>query len=155
MRNPADVEAFAEPHPDVHLQPPSFTLFSRCRLRIFELFPVLLGILLSWFIAWLLTIGGVYNAAAPAVQAACRTDQSNVLFNSPWFRFPYPGQWGPIHISWASTLTMLAGGVGWCMPVGCACGALGLAVLHYNTVRCMFGAENQPKDKPASLLMGF
>jgi nucleobase transporter 1/2 len=71
---------------------------------------VLLGILLSWFVAWLLTISGVYNSAAPEVQAACRTDQSNVLANSPWFRFPYPGQWGPIHISWASTLTMLAGG---------------------------------------------
>jgi hypothetical protein len=105
-------------HHMLHLQQP--TRLSACcaallqlcfqrRLRIFELFPVLLGILLSWFIAWLLTISGVYNSAAPAVQAACRTDQSNVLFNSPWFRFPYPGQWGPIHISWASTLTMLAG----------------------------------------------
>jgi nucleobase transporter 1/2 len=71
---------------------------------------VLLGILLSWFIAWLLTIGGVYNSSPAAVQSACRTDQSNVLFNSPWIRFPYPGQWGAFHVSWASTLTMLAGG---------------------------------------------
>ncbi|KAF6262263.1 permease family-domain-containing protein [Scenedesmus sp. NREL 46B-D3] len=81
----------------------------RGKLRVFELFPVLLGILFSWFIAWLLTIAGTYDSAAPEVQAACRTDQSSVLYNSPWFRFPYPGQWGPIHISWASTLTMLAG----------------------------------------------
>jgi hypothetical protein len=80
-----------------------------CRLRIFELFPVLLGILLSWFIAWLLTIGGVYNSSSADVQAACRTDQSTVLYNSPWFKFPYPGQWGPIQMTWASTLTMLAG----------------------------------------------
>eukprot|EP00878_Enallax_costatus_P011584 GHUV01012092.1.p1 GENE.GHUV01012092.1~~GHUV01012092.1.p1 ORF type:complete len:539 (+),score=86.91 GHUV01012092.1:909-2525(+) len=78
-------------------------------LRIFELFPVLLGILLSWFIAWLLTIGGAYNNAAPEVQAACRTDQSHVLENAPWIRFPYPWQWGPISVSWAGTLTMLAG----------------------------------------------
>lgn len=84
-------------------------LIGCARLRLFELFPVLLGILLSWFIAWLLTIGGAYNSSPADVQAACRTDQSNVLFNSPWFRFPYPGQWGPIHITWASTLTMLAG----------------------------------------------
>jgi nucleobase transporter 1/2 len=70
---------------------------------------VLLGILLSWFVAWVTTISGAYNSAPPEVQAACRTDQSNVLANSPWFRFPYPGQWGPVHISWASTLTMLAG----------------------------------------------
>jgi hypothetical protein len=70
---------------------------------------VLLGILLTWLIAWLLTIGGAYNSASAATQAACRTDQSHVLHNSPWFRFPYPGQWGPIQMSWASTLTMLAG----------------------------------------------
>lgn len=81
----------------------------RGKLRLFELFPVLLGILLSWFVAWILTLSGVYNSSPPEVQAACRTDQSNVLANSPWIRFPYPGQWGPIHISWASTLTMLAG----------------------------------------------
>jgi hypothetical protein len=45
----------------------------------------------------------------PVKQKACRTDQSNVLAHSPWFRFPYPGQWGPITLSWASTITMLAG----------------------------------------------
>jgi hypothetical protein len=47
-------------------------------VRVFELFPVLLGILLSWFVAWLLTIGGAYNASPAAVQSACRTDQSQV-----------------------------------------------------------------------------
>ncbi|KAF8056380.1 NAT1 [Scenedesmus sp. PABB004] len=79
------------------------------RVRLFELFPIVLGIAISWFVAWLLTITGVYDGAAPEVQAACRTDTSSVLANSPWFRFPYPGQWGRITMSWASTLTFLAG----------------------------------------------
>jgi nucleobase transporter 1/2 len=68
---------------------------------------VILSILINWFIAWIITISGTYDNASPDVQAACRTDQSNVLAASPWFRFPYPGQWGPITMSWASTLTML------------------------------------------------
>jgi nucleobase transporter 1/2 len=76
-------------------------------VRIFELFPVILSILTSWCIAWIITISGAYDNASSEVQAACRTDQSNVLAASPWFRFPYPGQWGMISISWASTLTML------------------------------------------------
>lgn len=67
-------------------------LHTRTRLRLFELFPILLSILLSWFVAWLLTIGGAYNSSPAAVQAACRTDQSHVLADSPWFRVPYPGQ---------------------------------------------------------------
>ncbi|WIA39456.1 hypothetical protein OEZ86_005555 [Tetradesmus obliquus] len=85
------------------------------RARIFELFPVILSILTSWCIAWIITISGAYDSAGPEVQAACRTDQSHVLAASPWFRFPYPGQWGPISMSWASTLTMLAGALPACV----------------------------------------
>ncbi|KAK9835389.1 hypothetical protein WJX81_006828 [Elliptochloris bilobata] len=39
----------------------------------------------------------------------CRTDQESVLHTSPWFRFPYPLQWGAPTFAWSSTLTMLAG----------------------------------------------
>jgi nucleobase transporter 1/2 len=61
------------------------------RWPVFELCPIILSLLLSWFIAWLLTIGGAYRSWAPDKAAACRTDQSRALELSPWFRVPYPG----------------------------------------------------------------
>jgi hypothetical protein len=68
-----------------HTHPPLHHTTTR-RLRVFELFPVLLGILMSWFVAWVCTIAGAYTNAPPPVQAACRTDQSTVLANAPWIR---------------------------------------------------------------------
>ena len=34
-----------------------------------------------------------------------------MLHTAPWFRFPYPLQWGAPTFTWSSTLTMLAGAV--------------------------------------------
>ena len=34
-----------------------------------------------------------------------------MLHTTPWFRFPYPLQWGVPTFNWSSTLTMLAGAV--------------------------------------------
>lgn len=56
-----------------------------------------------------MTEAGVYDHSSANTQQYCRTDQSSVLKDSPWFRFPYPGQWGTIIFSWSSTFTMLAG----------------------------------------------
>ncbi len=64
------------------------------RLRLFELFPVLLGIAVTWVIAAVLTASGTYNNASPQQQASCKTNNLTVLNNSPWIRFPYPGKSG-------------------------------------------------------------
>jgi hypothetical protein len=40
---------------------------------------------------------------------ASRSAQESVLHSSPWFRVPYPLQWGVPTFTWSSTLTMLAG----------------------------------------------
>ena len=118
----------------------------RCRLAFFGLFPVILGIGLTWLYAYIFTIAGVYDNASAATQVgsalrhlawpaeskvfnrcdgmaggaaapfahplpalplqwrcillpqkACTTSQSNfnyILSQAPWFRAPYPGQWG-------------------------------------------------------------
>ncbi len=42
---------------------------------------------------------------------AFRSAQESVLHSSPWFRVPYPLQWGVPTFTWSSTLTMLAGAV--------------------------------------------
>ncbi|XP_046989524.1 solute carrier family 23 member 1 isoform X1 [Schistocerca americana] len=72
---------------------------------LFKLFPVLLTILIMWGICGLLTLFNILEIGHPA-----RTDTKiQILMDSPWFRFPYPGQWGIPTVSAAGVLGMLAG----------------------------------------------
>ncbi|CAL5222118.1 g4434 [Coccomyxa viridis] len=80
-------------------------------MRIFEMFPVILAIVVVWIYAIILTEAGAYNHASPERQEHCRTDQSSVLHNSPWGRWPYFAQWGAPTFSWSSTFAMLAGAI--------------------------------------------
>nr|CAD7464110.1 unnamed protein product [Timema tahoe] len=66
---------------------------------------VLLTIMLMWGICGLLTV----TDYLPLGHAA-RTDvKIGILEESPWFRFPYPGQWGVPTVSASGVLGMLAG----------------------------------------------
>ncbi|XP_047476945.1 solute carrier family 23 member 1-like isoform X1 [Penaeus chinensis] len=78
---------------------------SKSSVYIFKLFPVLLAILISWGFCGILTASGVFPEANKA-----RTDlTTDLLKNSPWFRIPYPGQWGAPTVSVAGVFGMLAG----------------------------------------------
>eukprot|EP00884_Botryococcus_braunii_P002860 jgi/Botrbrau1/12575/Bobra.0169s0108.1 len=79
------------------------------RLRLFEMFPVLLAIIVTWIYGIIMTEAGAYNGASRGIQAACRTDQTSVLKHSPWLRFPYPGQFGWPIFNMPNTIVMLAG----------------------------------------------
>ncbi|GLC33094.1 hypothetical protein PLESTB_000371000 [Pleodorina starrii] len=78
-------------------------------VRIFELFPLLWSILLSWAVAGILTAAGVYDKTSPGRQASCRTDNLDALKDAPWVYVPFPLQWGPPIFRPASVITMLAG----------------------------------------------
>jgi nucleobase transporter 1/2 len=57
---------------------------------IFALFPIVLAIAVTWCYAATLTAAGVWDEGS-----SCRTDsQGDLWANTPWIRFPYPGQWG-------------------------------------------------------------
>ncbi|CAH0723097.1 unnamed protein product, partial [Brenthis ino] len=72
---------------------------------LFKLFPVLLTIAIMWVICGILT---ATDALAPGHPA--RTDlKINIIQDAPWFRVPYPGQWGWPTVSVAGVLGMLAG----------------------------------------------
>ncbi|OAY66772.1 Nucleobase-ascorbate transporter 12, partial [Ananas comosus] len=91
-----------------------------CDLQV----PLALGI--TWAIAFLLTETGVYNYRGcdmnvPASNSVspycrkhvprmkhCRVDTSHALKSSPWFRFPYPLQWGTPVFNWKMALVMCA-----------------------------------------------
>ena len=81
------------------------------RMRIFELFPIVLAIAVVWSYGAIVTAAGVYDNSPADVQKACRTDQTDVLARSPWFRVPYPGQWGRPVFTVAAVFTMLAGAI--------------------------------------------
>uniref|UniRef100_A0AAY4E3G9 Solute carrier family 23 member 1 n=1 Tax=Denticeps clupeoides TaxID=299321 RepID=A0AAY4E3G9_9TELE len=79
-------------------------------LYIFQIFPVLLGITLSWLICHLLTVCNVLPSNPTAYGYMARTDtKGDVIGQAPLFFFPYPGQWGVPSVSLAGVLGILAG----------------------------------------------
>lgn len=90
-----------------------------------------LGLALTWAYAFLLTESKVYsykgcdfsqrgNTTAVLTAAcqrhmttmlSCRTDVSNALSTSAWFRFPYPFQWGVPTFKWQTGVIMIVASV--------------------------------------------
>ncbi|KAK6319991.1 solute carrier family 23 member 1 [Coregonus clupeaformis] len=80
------------------------------RIYIFQLLPVLLGITLSWLICYIFTISNVLPPEPEQYGYLARTDlKGDVIGQAPWFRFPYPGQWGLPTVSLAGVVGILAG----------------------------------------------
>lgn len=85
-----------------------------------------LGLAITWAIAFLLTETGVYSYKGCGINVPpsntisaycrkhvprmkhCRLDTSHALSSSPWFRFPYPLQWGTPLFNWKIALVMCA-----------------------------------------------
>ncbi|XP_065866089.1 nucleobase-ascorbate transporter 12 [Euphorbia lathyris] len=92
--------------------------------RIFLIYAVPLGLAITWGAALLLTEIGTYSykgcdANIPASNIIsdhcrkhvskmkyCRVDTSHALKSSPWFRFPYPLQWGTPVFEWKLAVLM-------------------------------------------------
>ncbi|PKA67164.1 Nucleobase-ascorbate transporter 12 [Apostasia shenzhenica] len=97
--------------------------------RIFLIYAVPLSLGVTWAVAFLLTESGVYsykgcNINIPASNMLssycrrhvprmqhCRVDTSRALKASPWFRFPYPLQWGTPVINWKMSFVMCAASI--------------------------------------------
>ncbi|KAK3879526.1 hypothetical protein Pcinc_015910 [Petrolisthes cinctipes] len=79
--------------------------FSWSKVFVFKLFPVLIAVCVSWGLCWILTL----TDHLPQEDHA-RTDlRLNIIHDSPWFRLPYPCQWGLPVVSVAGVMGMLAG----------------------------------------------
>ncbi|XP_020311357.1 solute carrier family 23 member 1-like [Oncorhynchus kisutch] len=80
------------------------------KIYIFQILPVLLGITLSWLICYIFTISDVLPSQPGQYGYLARTDlKGDVIVQAPWFRFPYPGQWGLPTVSLAGVVGILAG----------------------------------------------
>ncbi|XP_037021711.2 solute carrier family 23 member 1-like isoform X2 [Artibeus jamaicensis] len=80
------------------------------KFQLFQVFPVLLALCISWLLCFVLTVTNALPSAPTAYGYLARTDtKSHVLSQAPWFRFPYPGQWGLPTISLAGVFGIIAG----------------------------------------------
>ncbi|XP_038963448.1 solute carrier family 23 member 2-like isoform X2 [Rattus norvegicus] len=71
---------------------------------------VLLALCLSWLFCFVLTVTNTFPESPTAYGYMARTDtKGSVLSQAPWFRFPYPGQWGLPTISLAGVFGIIAG----------------------------------------------
>ncbi len=92
-----------------------FSQYLRKRHRAFELFPIMLAILIAWAVAGALSITGVFagpvlDAAGNQIAAAHPAFVSSAnLADAPWFRVPRPFQWGWPEFAPAAMVGMLAG----------------------------------------------
>ena len=80
-----------------------FSQYLRTKHRSFELYPILLGILTAWAVAGIFTATGTFPEGHPS-----HTSMEN-LRNAPWFRVPYPLQWGMPQFGAAAIIGMVAG----------------------------------------------
>ncbi|KAL5700053.1 N-terminal acetyltransferase [Ranunculus cassubicifolius] len=63
-------------------------------IPIFERFPVLISVTIIWVYSHILTSAGAYKNTSVSTQVSCRTDRAYLISSAPWFRPPFPGQWG-------------------------------------------------------------
>ncbi|GAB2233781.1 hypothetical protein Droror1_Dr00003010 [Drosera rotundifolia] len=77
-------------------------------IPIFERFPVLISISIIWIYAVILTAAGAYRHKPTLTQLSCRTDKANLVSAAPWFKFPYPLQWGPPTFAAGPCFAMMA-----------------------------------------------
>ena len=80
-----------------------FSQYLRNKHRTFELYPILLAIVTAWSVSAICTALGIFPAGHPA-----HTSLAN-LKDAPWFRIPYPFQWGFPQFGAAAIVGMLAG----------------------------------------------
>lgn len=77
-------------------------------LPIFERFPLLICVSIIWVYSIILTASGAYRNKPNATQMSCRTDRANLISTAPWFKFPYPLQWGPPTFSAGHSFAMMS-----------------------------------------------
>jgi nucleobase transporter 1/2 len=80
-----------------------FSQYLRSKNRAFELYPILMAIVGAWLVAAICTMTGLFPAGHPS-----HTSMAN-LEAAPWFRVPYPFQWGMPQFGFAAFVGMFAG----------------------------------------------
>uniref|UniRef100_A0A674CEV6 Solute carrier family 23 member 1 n=1 Tax=Salmo trutta TaxID=8032 RepID=A0A674CEV6_SALTR len=83
--------------------------FSTARVQIFKMFPIIMAIMLVWLLCYILTLTDVLPSDPSRYGQKARTDaRGDIMTLSPWFRVPYPCQWGLPTVTIAGVLGMFS-----------------------------------------------
>uniref|UniRef100_A0A8D3D6Y5 Solute carrier family 23 member 1 n=1 Tax=Scophthalmus maximus TaxID=52904 RepID=A0A8D3D6Y5_SCOMX len=79
------------------------------RVQIFKMFPIILAIMLVWLVCYILTLTNLLPINPDQYGHKARTDaRGDIMTSAPWFRVPYPCQWGLPVVTVAGVLGMLS-----------------------------------------------
>uniref|UniRef100_A0A8B9L3B9 Solute carrier family 23 member 2 n=1 Tax=Astyanax mexicanus TaxID=7994 RepID=A0A8B9L3B9_ASTMX len=79
------------------------------RLQLFKMFPIIMAILVSWFLCFIFTVTDVFPPERDKYGFYARTDaRQGILAAAPWFKVPYPFQWGFPTVSAAGVIGMMS-----------------------------------------------
>uniref|UniRef100_H3AEU6 Solute carrier family 23 member 2 n=1 Tax=Latimeria chalumnae TaxID=7897 RepID=H3AEU6_LATCH len=79
------------------------------RLQLFKMFPIIMAILVSWLLCFIFTVTDVFPPDSSKYGFYARTDaRQGILSIAPWFKIPYPFQWGLPTVSAAGVIGMLS-----------------------------------------------
>ncbi|XP_008331568.2 solute carrier family 23 member 1 isoform X2 [Cynoglossus semilaevis] len=79
------------------------------RVQVFKMFPIILAILLAWLVCYVLTLTNLLPSNPEKYGHKARTDaRGDIITSAPWFRIPYPCQWGLPVVTVAGVLGMLS-----------------------------------------------
>ncbi|NXT51493.1 S23A1 protein, partial [Pluvianellus socialis] len=83
--------------------------FVLLRVQIFKMFPIIMAIMVVWLLCYVLTLTGVFPSQPGEYGYKARTDaRGEILSVAPWFRVPYPCQWGLPTVTSAAVLGMFS-----------------------------------------------
>ncbi|XP_077596562.1 solute carrier family 23 member 1 isoform X2 [Stigmatopora nigra] len=79
------------------------------RLHVFKMFPIILAIVLVWLLCYVFTLADLLPSDPRGYGHRARTDaRGDIMTSAPWFRVPYPCQWGPPTVTLAGVLGMFS-----------------------------------------------
>ncbi|KAM9451527.1 solute carrier family 23 member 1 [Clarias gariepinus] len=79
------------------------------RFQIFKMFPIIMAIMLVWLVCYILTLTDVLPNDPEKYGYKARTDaRGEIMSQAPWFRMPYPCQWGLPTVTVAGVLGMFS-----------------------------------------------
>ncbi|XP_075889334.1 solute carrier family 23 member 2 isoform X1 [Nelusetta ayraudi] len=79
------------------------------RLQVFKMFPIIMAILVSWLLCFIFTVTDVFPPEVDKYGFYARTDaRQGILAAAPWFKIPYPFQWGIPTVTAAGVIGMMS-----------------------------------------------
>ncbi|KAI2651253.1 Solute carrier family 23 member 1 [Labeo rohita] len=91
---------------------PSYSKQKGCHIthvQIFKMFPIIMAIMVVWLVCYILTLTDVLPNDPNRYGYKARTDaRGDIMTQAPWFRFPYPCQWGLPTVTVAGVLGMFS-----------------------------------------------